>query len=165
MSTSGNWNAGTWAITPSNAVGTDLDNYSITYIDGASPSHPRPCSSPASRPTSKPYDGTTTATIDATNAAIQSSDVVTGDDVGLNASAATGQFASPDVGTQTVIINGLVLTGDRFGDYTPTTDVTADITQANLTITANDVNSTYGDGTTLDGDTGFTATGLMGTTV
>ena len=79
-------------------------------------------------------------------------------------SSYTATFASPDVGTGiSVTVSGLGLTGADAGNYTLTqpTGLAADITPAALTITANDVTMTYADGTTLNGASGFSASGLQ----
>jgi hypothetical protein len=84
----------------------------------------------------KVYNGTTTATVDATNAKLAG--VVTGDTVTVDATGATGTFASKDVGTGiTVTVSGLTLAGPQANDYTLTQPVTttANITAATLTVT------------------------------
>ena len=78
----------------------------------------------------KVYDGTTTATLNTGSATLMG--VIGGDSVTLDASGATGTFASADVADGiTVTVAGLSISGAQAGDYTltqPTT--TADIDQA-----------------------------------
>ena len=96
----------------------------------------------------KVYDGTTDATLDTTGAMLAG--VVTGDDVALDASGATGTFDDKNVGTgKTVTVNGLSLTGADAGNYvlTPPT-TTANITAATLTVTGITANNKGYDGTT-----------------
>jgi hypothetical protein len=87
----------------------------------------------------KTYDGTTTATLQGL-ATASLSGVVSGDTVTLGTSAATGTFASKDVGTGiTVSVAGLTVSGTAVtaGDYTLTQpSTTANITKATLTVTA-----------------------------
>ena len=76
--------------------------------------------------------------------------VVTGDDVTLDVSGATGTFATKDVGTgKTVTVSGLSLTGADAGNYilTPPT-TTANITAATLTVTGITASDKVYDGTT-----------------
>ena len=65
---------------------------------------------------SKSYDGTTTATLDTSNARLTG--VISLDDVALDVSHAIGTFADKNVGTdKTVTIAGLALTGASAGNY------------------------------------------------
>ncbi len=83
----------------------------------------------------KVYDTTEAASLTTLGATFAG--VVSGDTVNLDASGATGTFASPDVANGiTVTIAGLKLSGAEAGDYTltqPTT--TASITPAPVTVT------------------------------
>ena len=83
----------------------------------------------------KVYNGTTSATVNASAAAL--SGVVAGDAVTLVIGNATGTFASSDVGTaKTVSVDGLSLSGADAANYVltqPTT--TANITAATVTVT------------------------------
>src|SRR5437879_4855637 len=96
----------------------------------------------------KVYDGTTKATLNAASAALAG--VIAGDVVTLSTAAATGAFASKDVGNAiTVTVSGLTIGGAQAGDYTltqPTT--TANITPATLTVTGVTANNKVYDGTT-----------------
>ena len=72
--------------------------------------------------------------------------VVNGEDVTLDSSLATGSFFSKNVGTWTVSVSGLSLSGADIDNYTLTQPtLTADITKAALTVTADDQEITYGD--------------------
>ena len=92
--------------------------------------------------------------------------VVADDVVILGSGTATGTFASPNVANGiTVNSTGFTISGTDAGNYTltnPTT--TANITPASLTVTASHVSGTYGTSAvnTLNGATGFSASGLLG---
>ena len=83
---------------------------------------------------SKVYDASTLATINTSGAMLMG--VVSGDTVNLNTSAATGSFATQNVGTGiTVTVAGLTIAGAQAGDYTLTQPATAaSITPASLTV-------------------------------
>ena len=110
----------------------------------------------------KTYDGTDTATVDASNFGYNSGYTGT-----VTYTDAT--YASPNVGTGiSVTANGINLTGVQttggatvYGYTQGNTTATGDVGQidaAKLTITANDVNMTYGDGNNFNG---FTPSGLV----
>jgi hypothetical protein len=92
----------------------------------------------------KVYDATTTATINADSATLAG--VLSGDTVTLAAASATGAFATRNAGTGEVVnVSGLSLGGADASNYTltqPTT--TASITQAGLTVTADNKTRTAG---------------------
>ena len=67
---------------------------------------------------SKPWDGNTSATLNTSGAALNG--VVSGDSVGLDTSAAVGAFSSSAVGTWTVQVSGLALTGADKTNYSLT---------------------------------------------
>ena len=102
----------------------------------------------------KPYDGTTAATLNAGGAVLHG---VVGGDTGVtfSAAAATGTFASPDVGPGIVVQVAGITFGGRTQDGTlasvdymltqPTT--TANISQATLTVTGITANNKPYDGT------------------
>jgi trimeric autotransporter adhesin len=90
--------------------------------------------------TDKVYDSTTGDTLNLASA--QLSGVVSGDtgQVSLATGSAAGTFASANVGSNIgVTVNGLSVTGSAAGNYTVTqpSGLTANITQAPLTITLN----------------------------
>ena len=73
----------------------------------------------------KPWDGSTTATLNVGGAALVGA--VSGDAVTLNTGGAAGTFASASVGTWTVTISGLTISGADSGNYSltqPTTTAT-----------------------------------------
>ncbi len=110
----------------------------------------------------KTYDGTTTAEVDFSTATLAG--VVGADDVVLDASAATAAFDSKDAGTdKPVAVDGLALAGADAGNYTVAAPegLAADITPAELTVTANDQKKPFGATFTFVG-TEFTSAGLMG---
>jgi autotransporter-associated beta strand protein len=96
---------------------------------------------------SKTYNGTTTATINSNSVVL--SGVVAGDsgNVVLSTNGYGATFSSAAVGTgKTVTVSGLTLTGSAASNYTltPPTGLTANITAATLTVTANSTNRVYG---------------------
>jgi autotransporter-associated beta strand protein len=108
----------------------------------------------------KVYDGTTSASISASGATL--SGVIGGDNASLVTGEASGSFNDKIVGTnKAVSISGLSLSGTDAGNYTiaPVTGVTASITPAPLTVTANSATMTYGG--TLP-NLAFSLTGLVG---
>src|ERR1019366_969374 len=113
----------------------------------------------------KTYDGTTAATI-SSNGSL--SGVVGSDSVSLNSGGASATFDNANVGTtHTVTGSGLALSGTDAGNYTLSSQPTATnvtISVRGLTITASNVNGTYGTSAanTLNGSTGFTESGLVG---
>ena len=159
---SGNWNAGTWTITSSAALGSGLSNYSITYATGTQTINAKPVSISGVVATNKVYDSTTADTLNTGSESITGK--VTGDNV--NIGNGTGAFSDANVGTnKTVTASGFGLTGADAGDYTLSSQpsaLSANITAAGLTVTAKNVTMTYADGTTLNGTTGFTTSGLLG---
>src|SRR5262249_18012140 len=99
----------------------------------------------------KAYDATTAATLNTSGATLVG--VFAGDVVTLNTGAASGTFATKDVGSAiSVAVSGLTIGGAQAGDYTltqPTT--TANITPATLaplTVTGITANNKIYDATT-----------------
>jgi hypothetical protein len=95
----------------------------------------------------KVYDGTTTATISSNNIVLNG--VLAGDtaNVWLSMNSYTANFTIANVGTGIgVTVSGLTLTGSAAGNYTLTqpTGLTANITPATLTVSANNKSRTYG---------------------
>ena len=172
ISSSLNYNAGTWTITPSAAIFSSgsSSNYTITY-DNASTGLTvaqiaLTCSAPSVLAT-REYNGTTDDQIIG-SATLDTSPVVGGDKVFLVSNSATANFADPNVGTdKTVTFSGYSLSGADAADYAltqPTSPTSADITPATLLITATPQTQTYGfggiqyGGTPASlGTTGFTA--------
>jgi len=99
----------------------------------------------------KPYDGTTNATLDA-SAATLTGQGLTGSDVTLITSGASGAFLDPNVGTDKAVqITGLTLNGTDAGNYELTEPTTsANITKTEVTISSGlSVNSKAYDGTSV----------------
>jgi hypothetical protein len=93
----------------------------------------------------KVYDGTTVATISSNNAVLLG--VVGSDAVNLSTNGYTASFISPNVGTGIIVtVSGLTLTGASATNYTfsPPPGITANITPANLTVSAVSKSRTYG---------------------
>ena len=108
----------------------------------------------------KVYDSTTTATIDTTEATLFG--VVNGDNVTLNTTNVSGVFATANsFANIPVTVTGLSLSGPASTNYvlTQPTGLTANITFAPLTLTAN--NQTITQGAAIPTLT-FSATGLQG---
>ena len=96
----------------------------------------------------KVYDGTTNTTLDATNAGLAG--VLNGDDVALVTSDAAAYLADKNVGTnKPVTVTGLALGGAAAANYTlaDPTNVTANITTAELTVAGVTAASKVYDGT------------------
>ncbi|RPJ47199.1 MAG: hypothetical protein EHM21_08265, partial [Chloroflexi bacterium] len=95
----------------------------------------------------KTYDGGTAASLNVAGATLNG--VVGTEDVTLDTSGATGEFASSDVDTDIpVTVSGLALAGTADPDnYTLTqpTGLTADITAQSVTVTADAQTKEYGD--------------------
>ena len=91
----------------------------------------------------KIYDGTTTTTLNFSNAVLNAA--LAGDTVTLNSAAAKGTFASKTVGTsKTVTVTGLALAGVSAGNYSVTPPApTANITPRSLAVTAKGANKIY----------------------
>jgi uncharacterized protein YfiM (DUF2279 family) len=97
----------------------------------------------------KAYDGTTNDTLDATNAGLAG--VLNGDSVTLVTSNAVAYFADKNVGTnKPVTVTGLALGGASAANYTlmDSTNMTAGITAAGLTVDGVTAASKVYDGTT-----------------
>jgi uncharacterized protein YfiM (DUF2279 family) len=95
------------------------------------------------------YDGTTNATLDATNAGLAG--VLDGDDVTLVTSNAVAYFADKNVGTdKPVTVTRLALGGAAAANYTlaDPTNVTANVTAAELTVSGVTAASKVYDATT-----------------
>jgi hypothetical protein len=142
--------------------GADAGNYSLTQPTTTADITAKALTVSGITANNKVYDGTTTATLNTGSAALVG--VVGSDDVTLDVSGAVGTFASANVGTWTVTISGLVITGADAGNYSltqPTT--TASITGATLTVTGITTSNKIYDGTTaaaLD-TTGATLVGVV----
>ncbi|WP_430438386.1 YDG domain-containing protein [Neorhodopirellula lusitana] len=124
-------------ITGLNLTGTDAANYALASTSDTSSADITPLAINVSGLTGddKVYDGTTLATLSGT-ATVAAIGV---DDVEVNGSA-IASFDNKNVGTsKSIIVNGLTLNGDDANNYSinQPTGLTADITPAPLTVTAN----------------------------
>ena len=93
----------------------------------------------------KVYDGTTVARISSNNVTLLG--LAVGDSVSLSTNGYTANFATPNVGTAIpVTVSGLTLTGANAADYTlaPLAGLTANMTPATLTVSADNISRTYG---------------------
>ncbi|RME69350.1 MAG: hypothetical protein D6781_08780, partial [Verrucomicrobia bacterium] len=126
--------------------GADGGNYTITAPTTTAHITKKPLTVTGVTAADKTYDGTTAATIDTSAAALVG--VVSGDDVTLDASGATGEFDNAAAGTgKTVHISGLALAGADAPNYQlvqPT--ATASINKATATVSLSGLAQTY-DGT------------------
>ncbi|WP_416548305.1 YDG domain-containing protein [Limnohabitans sp. DCL3] len=135
--------------------GTDADNYQVVQPSGLTANIGKAnLSVTGVMAQNKTYDRDTTATLMGTAAVAP----ITGDTVTVNTSAATGQFADKNVGTnKAVTVTGFVLDGTDADNYqvVQPSGLTANIGKANLSVTG-----VMAQNKTYDRDT--TAT-LMGT--
>ncbi len=144
-----------YAIVASNAVGTGLGNYTITYVDGALTVDPKALTITADS-TSKTYGdivtfaGTEFTTIGLTNADTVTSVTLTSAGAAASATVSGSPYA--------IVASNAVGTG--FGNYTITyVDGALTVDPKALTITADSTSKTYGDIVTFAG-TEFTTIGL-----
>lgn len=123
--------------------GTDADNYTLVQPTGITGNiTPLAITFTDAVAQGKAYDTTTTATFTGTLTG-----VIAGDDVNYTG---TGTFASANVATAIEVTSTATLTGAEAANYTLTqpTGLSADITVAQVTITAEAVSRTY-DGTNV----------------
>jgi hypothetical protein len=146
---------GTQTVTLSGAdialSGADAGNYTLDSVDTATAAIiAKELTVADGSAANKPYDGTTDADVDFTGASLVGVvDIVGTEDVTLDASGATGAFVSADAGIGIdVTVDGLALGGADLGNYTLTQPtLSADITPAELTVSATGHNKVY-NGTT-----------------
>jgi hypothetical protein len=144
-----------YAITPSRATGTDLDDYVITYVPGEMTVTPRDLSVTATAG-DKVYDGTTAADVTLHTDALPGASLI--------ASCTGARFTSPDAGSaKTVVVDGIVVSGADAGDYhlrSTSTSTEAGITPRPVTIAAVDQVKPFGQSFSFTG-TEFTTSGLI----
>lgn len=143
--------AGEYAITISNAQGTGLDNYDISYVNGTLTVSKINLTVTGATAENKVYDGNTSATL--TGAVLNG--VVTGDN-NVVLGALTGEFGQAEAGDNIAVTASISLSGSSAANYTLTqpTGLTANITKRPLTIAADD-KTKVADGNPF---TNFTAT-------
>lgn len=122
-------NVGTYAIGRGSL--TAGPNYSVAFVPANFSITPRTLSFTCTA-ASKVYDGTTTASVVVTPAGVQGADVIS--------ISGTASFSDKNVGAaKSVAVSGITLSGAAAGNYLlPATSATAtaNITKANLTVTA-----------------------------
>jgi hypothetical protein len=138
-------NAGSYAITPSNAVFSvgSADNYSISYVDGTLTVTPRSITLTAPSLT-RTYNGTTTYTATTAQLAAFTSALVAGDVV----NDADMRYADKNVGTNKVVTFNSVAINDGNGganyNVTLVGNSSSTIDLANLIVTALPTNKVLG---------------------
>ncbi len=148
-------NVGDYDIEASNALGSGLSNYSISYVDGTLTVDPADLTITANDD-SKVYDA---AAYSGGNGVMYSGFVNGENDSVLSGTLAYGgdSQGATNVGSYTIEASGLTS-----GNYNITyVDGNLDITPADLVITANDQSKTYGDTFTFTGSE-FMSSGLLG---
>jgi len=147
---------GPYAITPSNAVGTGLSNYTLSYINGALTVNPATLTVTSSNQ-SKVY-GTT---LDLSGAAFTETGLVNSDVLSAVTLASPGTVATATVVGGPYAITPSNAVGSGLSNYTLSyTNGELIVNPATLTVIASNQSKTYG--TTLDlGTTAFTEAGLV----
>jgi hypothetical protein len=134
---------GTYAINQGTVTSANNPNYTITFVGANFTITKKELIVTGITAANKAYDGSVTATINVAGATLVGkvgSDVVT-----LTTTGATGVFANPNSGSQTVNINGMTIDGADVGNYSLTqTTATATITKVALTATADNKTITAG---------------------
>ncbi|MFM9889677.1 MAG: YDG domain-containing protein [Rickettsiales bacterium] len=139
LSSSNNWRAGSWSITPSAASGGSFtpSDYTITYQNGSLAIGQRALTLAATSP-GKIYDGSAIAPISV------SDDRVAGDM--LSTSYVNALFPNKNAGTgRTITVTGLALGGADSANYVfnTVTTTTADITPRSLNFTVTSPGKVY----------------------
>ncbi|HMO32054.1 MAG TPA: YDG domain-containing protein [Lacibacter sp.] len=123
-----------YAIVPSNATGTGLSNYSITYVNGNLNVTPAPLTITGIGVDSKVYDGTTTTNITGSPSYVG---LQNGESFSVTGFP-EANFSDPNAGTnKQVTVMGYVAPNPNYAVVNPV--LTASITPAPLTISATDV--------------------------
>jgi trimeric autotransporter adhesin len=154
---------GTYDITPSDAGGSGVGNYSIAYRTGTLTVAKAGLTVDGVTVEPKTYDGTTNATLDFGGASLMG--VVNSDPITLDTDAASGAFADPNAGDgNSVAVAGLSIDGTGAGNYAlAQPSVAAAISPKALTITADDLYKSWGESLDLATcGTYFEASGLVG---
>jgi len=160
LSSSGSANTssvGSYNITAANATGGTFtaSNYNINYVNGTLSVTQANLTITANNASSQYGQGTALGTSAFTTSALQN-----GETVGSVVLASNGSATTSSVGSFNITASGA--SGGNFtaSNYNISyVNGTLTVTQANLTITANNVSTQYGLGTTL-GTTAFTSSGL-----
>jgi hypothetical protein len=128
-------------------AGASSNNYALTQPSGLTATiTPAPLTVSGVTASDKVYDGATNALIDVTGATLAGVIDADTNDVTLVTNGAAGAFADANVeADKDVVVSGLTLNGNATTNYTLTQPtVTASITPASLTITADDQSRAYG---------------------
>ena len=143
-------NAGDYTATASALTGDKKDNYKLPTANTQDFTiGKRPVTISGITASDKEYDGTTAATLVLTGATFADGDIIGTDNVTIE--SATGAFDDANAGTgKTVTISAITLGGTSVANYefagsSQQTEITANITKAPLTVTADNQNVTYGD--------------------
>jgi len=144
-----NKNVGIWTVTAAGLIlgGGDAGNYTLTQPADTSAITAKGLTVTGVTAGDKTYDGNTMASLSAGSATLVG--VVGTDTVTLNPAGAAGTFANRNIGTWTVTVSGLTLSGADKGNYTlaqPTTSAT--IGAKGLTVTGFAADDKPYDGTT-----------------
>ena len=142
--------AGDYTATASALTGDKKDNYKLPTANTQDFTiGKRPVTVSGITASDKEYDGTTAATLVLTGATFADGDIIGTDNVSIE--SATGAFDDANAGTgKTVTISAITLGGTSVANYElagsgQQTEITAKITKASLTVTADNQNVTYGD--------------------
>ncbi|HRX67956.1 MAG TPA: YDG domain-containing protein, partial [Tenuifilaceae bacterium] len=152
---------GDYDITPSNAVGSGLGNYNISYVVGTmTVTSKTELSLPDMIADSKVYDGYRDASISSWG---DLSGVTGGDDVSLVEDSFVATFDTKTVGAdKTVSVTGLTLSGADAGNYFIGKQTTlSDITEKQLTVTNAVVEDKTYDATAVAAISGATLSGAV----
>ena len=147
-------NAGDYTATASALTGNKKDNYKLPTANTQDFTiGKRPVTVSGITASDKEYDGTTAATLVLTGATFADGDIIGTDNVTIE--SATGAFADANAGAgKTVTISAITLGGSSVANYEfagsgQQTEITANITKAPLTVTADNKSITYGDATPI----------------
>lgn len=142
--------AGDYTATASALTGDKAGNYKLPTANTQDFTiGKRPVTVSGITASDKEYDGTTAATLVLTGATFADGDIIGTDNVTIE--SATGAFADANAGAgKTVTISAITLGGSSVANYEfagsgQQTEITANITKAPLTVTADNKSITYGD--------------------
>jgi hypothetical protein len=139
-----------YAITATNAVGTGLGNYSISYVNGSLTVDPRPLTITASNKT-KTYGDTVTFDQTTPSTDFSVSGLVNTDTVASFTLASTGAAATATVAGSPYAIVPSAAAGTGLANYNISyVNGSLTVNQRPLTITASNKTKTYGDTVTFD---------------
>ncbi|HCY16337.1 MAG: hypothetical protein A2Z93_08425 [Curvibacter sp. GWA2_64_110] len=144
--------------------GADAGNYTLVQPSGLTANiTPAQLTINGLSANNKVYDGNTNATLSGTASL---AGLIGSDTVNLSGSAASGTFADPNAGNgkaATASLSGLSLSGADAGNYQiagVTSPLSANITAAALSVTANNASKTY-DGQAYSGGNGVSYSGFV----